>query len=403
MTTPARTRILAAASVALLGLTLSACDTVGPMAKEVAMTVKDNHTVNVTLAEKDGVDTCTTDTTEVRGGPVQVVITNESAQDISEVELLKDGTALAGRERLKPGNDPVFFVKKLEEGDYQLSCPGAEQELVDLTVTAPIVKSAGQVRALLQQGASDYKDYITTQVDDFVEQIDVLDTAVQSGDVEKAKDAYAQAQTTYQKVEGYAEGFTTEGFDSDAAKGQLVDLISGKVADSEAGQKGMAAVENAVFKAEKITDTTKSTVTELKTNVETLRTRVEDFEFDPSDLRDRAADLLDQVKTDKIEAAKASPAGLQLAEFAAKVEGAKAAFDSFEPALDAIAPEATAKAAEKFENVQTTIDALKDPDVRGGFQEWKGTVKAEHAEEITEAVDSLREPLAKLRERVQSV
>src|SRR4051794_10944732 len=91
--------------------------------------------VNVTMANDGGSDTCTLDTDSVAAGPVTFTVTNESATGVTEVELLSDQKILGEKENLAPGLDPVSFTVTLGGGDYQIYCPGADPEMVPVTVT----------------------------------------------------------------------------------------------------------------------------------------------------------------------------------------------------------------------------------------------------------------------------
>lgn len=405
MTRTRLTRVLALASAALLTLTVTACSPETKDAvKDAADSAKEAHTVNVTLTNDGSADTCSVDSAEAAGGPVKITVTNESASGITEVELLQDQKILGEKENLAPGLDPVSFTVNLDGGDYQIYCPGAAEELTDLTVTGNAVKPTGDVRELLDQGVEDYKGYVTTQFSELVTSVDTLDQAVQDGDVEAAKEAYAQARPHYEKVESYVDGFVMEGFDATDNHGNLDYLIDMRESnlDPEVGWHGFHAIERDVFEGGEITDETKELSTELVENVGKIQEKGESLELAPEDLANGAAGLLEEVQSQKITGEEEAYSHLDLVDFAANVEGAQEAFASFKPALEEIAPDVTKQVSEEFYTVREKLGEYKDPDALGGYKTWDEETRTAHANELSEAVQSLQDPLSTLAEKVVS-
>ena len=78
---------------------------------------------------------CPADPASAPAGDVEFEITNQDADQVSEVELLHDGEVLAEKENLAVGLSGSFTIE-LEPGDYILECPGADQDETPFEVTA---------------------------------------------------------------------------------------------------------------------------------------------------------------------------------------------------------------------------------------------------------------------------
>ena len=179
--------------VAAAGLVLTACG--HPNATSSASKPGSGNAVKVTMANDGGKDGCALNTTSVPAGPVTFTVTNTNAPGITEVELLRDQRIIGEKENLAPGLDPVSFTVTLDGGSYQLYCPGAATEYQSLTVTgrAPAPPS-GTVASILGQGTKDYAAYVVGQIGQLNDAVKALDAAVQSGNLDAAKTAYAKAR-----------------------------------------------------------------------------------------------------------------------------------------------------------------------------------------------------------------
>jgi len=205
------------ALVAVGAVAASACGTTShsssPSATSNANGVK---TVNVTLANESGKDGCKLDMTSAPAGPVTFIVTNSSAPGISEMELLKDQRIIGEKENLAPGLNPVSFTATLDRGAYQVYCPGAATEYQDFTVTGQAPPApTGTVPSIVARGTKDYAAYVVSQVNQLNDAVKALDAAIQSGNMEAAKTAYAKARAYYEHAESSVEGFVIPGFAAD--------------------------------------------------------------------------------------------------------------------------------------------------------------------------------------------
>lgn len=360
-------------------------------------------TVNITLANDGGKDACKVDNGSVAAGPVTFNVTNKDAAGISEVELIKEQRILGEKENLAPGLDPVSFTVTLDGGKYQLYCPGAATEFVDFTVTGQAAPTpTGSTQTILNDGTKEYAAYVVGQINQLNDAVKQLDAAVQSGNVEAAKAAYAKARPYYERSESSVEGFVLPGFSVDDNAGNLdylIDMRESTPVDEKVGWKGFHAIERDLWGAG-ITPQTKALSTELVGNVGKLDGVVKDLQYKPEDLANGAADLLEEVQNTKITGEEEQFSHIDLVDFAGNVEGAQQAYASLRPGLEKIDPALVAQIDQQFQAVQTALDAYRDPSAPGGFKLWTPELRAADAPKLTAVIQPLHDSLSTVAQKV---
>src|SRR6201999_993338 len=98
----------------------------------------------------------------VNAGVVNFNVSNGGADGVSEAELLSGGRMLGEQENLSPGLSGGFSLR-LDNGKYQIYCPGASQEKFDFTVTGSAQGSWKDNPALVK-AMTDYGTWINQQV-----------------------------------------------------------------------------------------------------------------------------------------------------------------------------------------------------------------------------------------------
>ncbi len=391
--------IVASASLAAVSLSLAACGTGGgDGAKAAGSASAGANTVNITMENKDGKDVCTTSATEVAAGPATFNVENKSASSIIEVELLQENRILGEKENLAPGLAPVSFSVNLDGGDYELYCPNGDPEEIDFKVTGEAVKPSGDTRTLLEAGAKDYGAYVQDQVGYMVDATKKLSEAVDSGDVDAAKKAYATARPFYEKAESAVEQFGNPK-DNSQFLDYLIDMRASNI-DKKVGWSGFHAVERDLWKSGKITDGTKKYAKDLAANTVKLDDIVKKLTYTPEDLANGAAGLLEEVQTNKITGEEEAFSHLDLLDFQANVEGAAQAFSNLKPGLEKIDADLVKQIDEQFKNVDTTLDGYRDKSVPGGFKAWTPELRKSDSKKLSQSVQKLQDPLAKLAEKI---
>jgi iron uptake system component EfeO len=388
----------------LAAVALAACSSGGSGTATSAAPVSNGAAqVAITLASNGGSDSCALDNATAPAGPVTFTVTNKSSTAITEIELQSDQRILGEKENLAPGLSPVSFTVTLGGGTYQIYCPGASQETVPFTVTGDAApQPTGGAASLLADGTTGYASYVTGVVADMVTAVGNLKTAVDSGNVADAQAKYALARPFYEKIESDVDGFVLDGFDPTDNHGNLDYLIDmrGSNLDPAVGWHGFHAIEKDLFQAGAITDSTKQLADELQTNVNTLSTLAAGLTYKPEDLANGAADLLEEVQSEKIKGEEEAFSHIDLVDFAANVEGAQQAFAFLQPGLKEIDPDLTSQVSAQFDAVNAVLDTYRDASQLGGYVIYTPALQASDAAKLSQTVQGLQEPLSQIAEKV---
>jgi iron uptake system component EfeO len=401
-----RTVRVAAGLAGLAGavaLVASGCSGDGDAAPQQQATSSGGATkVDVTLTAASGADACELSATSVPAGPVTFTVTNKDSAAITELEVLSGDRIVGEKENLAPGLAPVTFTATLGGGKYQVYCPGAQTDTVDLTVTGKAATPTGGVQDVLAQGTRTYGTYVDGQIADMVTAVKALQAAVDSGDVAAAQKAYAAARPFYEKVESDVEGFVLPGTDPTDNSGNLDYLVDMRASnlDPAVGWHGFHAVERDLFEKKAISAGTTKLAAELTANVGTLSDLASGLTYKPEDLANGAAGLLEEVQANKIKGEEEKYSHLDLVDFAANVEGAEQAFANLEPGLETIDPDLTKQVTAQFDAVKQTLTAYEDPAALGGYEAWTPELRKADAAKLSQSVQALQEPLSRIAEKV---
>jgi iron uptake system component EfeO len=364
------------------------------------------NAVKVTMANNGGKDGCALDTTSVAAGPVTFTVANTGAPGITEMELLRDQRIVGEKENLAPGLDPVSFTITLDGGSYQLYCPGASTEYQTLTVTgrAPSAPT-GTVASILDQGTKDYAAYIVNQIGQLDDGGKALDAAVQSGNVEAAKAAYAKARLFWERSESTVEGFVLPGFaagDNAGSLDYLIDMRASTPVDAKVGWKGFHAIERDLWQGNAITPATKALSTELVGNVGKLKNIVASLQYKPEDLANGASDLIEEVQNTKITGEEEAFSHIDLVDFSGNVEGAQQAYASLRPGLQKIDDNLVKQIDQQFQAVLSVLDGYRDPSALGGYRTYTPALQASDAPKLTAVIQPLHQSLSTVAQKVVS-
>jgi iron uptake system component EfeO len=364
------------------------------------------NAVKVTMANNGGKDGCVLDNTSVPAGPVTFTVANTSAPGITEMELLRDQRIVGEKENLAPGLDPVSFTVTLDGGSYQLYCPGASTEYQTLTVTGQAPAGpTGAVVAILTQGTKDYAAYIVNQIGQLTDGVKVLDAAVQSGNVDAAKTAYAKARLFWERSESTVEGFVLPGFtagDNAGSLDYLIDMRASTPVDAKVGWKGFHAIERDLWQGNAIAPGTKALSTELVGNVGKLKDIVATLQYKPEDLANGASDLIEEVQNTKITGEEEAFSHIDLVDFSGNVEGAQQAYASLRPGLLKIDENLVKQIDQQFQAVLRVLDGYRDPSALGGYRTYTPALRASDAPKLTAVIQPLHQSLSTVAQKVVS-
>lgn len=358
--------------------------------------------VTLTLTGDDG-GTCALDHTSAPAGPVTFTVTNVSATGITEVELQSELRIIGEKENLAPGLPASSFTVTLGGGTYTVHCPGAATESQPFTVTGEAAASpSGDVQDLLARGTAEYAKWVVSQTEEMHTSVETLAAAINSGDLTAAKKAYANSRPFYEKIEADVEGFVLPGHKLDDSAGSLdyrIDMRASSL-DESVGWMGYHAIERDLFSSGKITAKTKKYASGLVADVAKLVEVAKTLTFKPEDLANGAASLLEEVQSNKITGEEEAYSHLDLMDFANNLEGAQQAFAYLQPGLEQVDDALVDQVAAEFTKVDAALDALRDDSALGGYLPWTKANRDQHSRDLSQAVLSLQQPLAKIAEKV---
>jgi iron uptake system component EfeO len=406
-----RSRLMAVGATAMVAATaLAACSSSSSSAPAaaaagstgVAPVSNGASQVAITLTGDNG-GSCSLDDRTAKAGPVTFTVANKTATAITEVELQSNNRILGEKENLAPGLPAVSFTVTLGGGSYQVFCPGAQQETQSFTVTGqPTAQPSGSTTTVLATGTKGYATYVDGVVDAMVTATGTLQSDIDAGNLAKAKTEYPVARPFYERIESDVDGFVLPGFKATDNAGNLDYLIDMRASnlDPKVGWHGFHAIEKDLFQSGKITAETKQQAAELSKNVTTLDKVVKTLSYQPEDLANGAADLLEEVQNTKITGEEEQFSHYDLVDFAGNVEGAQQAFAFLDPGMQKIDPTLAGQVNAQFTSVGKLLDTYRDGSVPGGYKLYTAALKASDAAKLSKAIQALQEPLSHIAEKV---
>ncbi|MDD0995384.1 iron uptake system protein EfeO [Pseudomonas sp. TNT2022 ID1044] len=239
----------------------------------------------------------------------------------------------------------------------------------------------------LVQPISDYKIYVTEQLDELASHTRQFTDAVKQGDLATAKKLYAPTRVYYESIEPIAELFS----DLDAS-------IDSRVDDHEKGVTaedftGFHRIEYSLF-SQNSTKGLGDLADGLDKDVKDLQTRVANLTFPPEKVVGGAAALVEEVAATKISGEEDRYSHTDLYDFQGNIDGAKKIVDLFRPQIEKQDAAFVAKVEKNFTTVNTILAKYKTRD--GGFETYD-KVKENDRKALVGPVNTLAEDLSTLR------
>jgi len=360
-------------------------------------------------------DTCVVSESAAPAGTVTFEITNNGT-DVNEFEILADDKLriVGEKENVTPGQT-VSYVAQLGPGTYYTACKfqliGAPTGLAEFTVTGEASAVSGDEQELSDQAVTNYVSYIKSQVAELVPQVSAFATAYAGGDDETARNLFALARVSYERIEPTAEAFgdldpkidyrevdaVAEGLDWTGFHRIEKDLWP--PAEGDLNSDGTSA----------FLDWTPSTVQQrqdyavgLVADVQELSDLVNasDFTVSLADISNGAIGLLDEVAVGKISGEEDWWSHTDLYDFFANVQGAEVAFGNVKD----IAAGKGADGAALVDDIESEFAALEAllaqyGSLETGFADYS-TVTEDQRRELSDQVNALAEPLSNLTHTV---
>lgn len=372
---------------------------------------KNHVTVNITD------DTCDVSTSSVASGTVRFTLNNKGTVR-NEFEILAtDKLRIIGeRENLGPGTS-VDYTVTLEPGNYFTACKknmiGALVGTKAFTVTdsgnhATVDPGEQELR---DEATANYLAYVRDQVGQLVAATEEFAAAYRAKNYEKARELYAPTRQYYERIEPTAEQFG----DLDPA---LDERYYDYQEDNEKGDRewtGWHVLEADLWpntetvevdgvqtpRPPALTDEQREAqIDALVENTKKLYEEVysPEFEITLSDISNGAIGLLEEVAISKITGEEEAFSHTDLWDFQANVEGAQVAFGNVEKL-------AKMKDPKLAEEIQTRLNEMNAELARyksgNGYVSYD-TLTETQKKDLSDKVNALRRPLAKLTEALLS-
>ncbi len=381
-------------------VTLSACTANEPANDAAGEGSGNGGPIEVTITD----DKCDVAVSEVPSGTVSFTLANEGTVR-NEFEILaEDQLRIVGeRENLGPGTTTDYRLL-LEPGTYYTACKtnmvGALVDVREFTVTdsGEEVTVSADDQQLIDDAVTNYTAYVRDQAGQLLEATKNFAEVYTSGNDEEARELYAPTRMYYERIEPTAEAFgdIDPALDEREADYQEAD-------DTEDRQwTGWHVIEKDLWRPEGYAGLTEEEAKEmadkLVADTQELYDLVysDDFKIGIDDVSNGAIALLEEVATTKITGEEEAFSHTDLYDFQANLEGAQVAFGNVEPLAKKNDPELTDTIHARFDELQAELDKYRDGD---GFVSYEDVDKKER-KELSDKVDALRVPLAKLTEAI---
>ena len=321
------------------------------------------------LTVDSSADACTLSATEAPSGNIVFTVTN-TGDDVTEFYLLaEDGLRIVSEvENIGPGisRDLVLTAKA---GQYVTACkPGMIGDGIrsDFTVTdsGKDIEPTGAVADQIALASTNYVAYVKDQTEQLLEGTQEFVTAYKAGDDEAAKALYAPVRVHWERIEPVAESF-----------GDLDPKMDLREADLEEGQEwtGWHLLEKDLWQP---APEANGGETYVALTPEQRAQYADQLLADTQELFDRTheASFADGIDAPAIG------------------NGAKVAYDGLRDVVSAKDEKLATTLDERFQALQGLLDEQRQGD---GFVLYTD-LTPEQVKALSQAVDSLSEPLSQL-------
>ncbi|MER6851092.1 iron uptake system protein EfeO [Streptomyces flaveolus] len=341
----------------------------------------------VTVTAKD--DACDVSTKQFPAGHVELAIENKGSK-VTEVYLLfPDDRVVTERENIGPGTKQRVTAE-VKAGDYRIACkPGMKGKGIRQDVKATGGKAAER-DPRLDGAVAAYRQYVQQQADETLPKAEAFAKAVQAGDLEAAKKAYAPSRIGWERTEPVAESFGDIDPKVDVREDGLED---GQ--DPATDWTGWHRLEKALWQDKKIGDREKELAGALVTDLKDWQNRVGTADITPTSMANGAKELLDEVATGKVTGEEERYSHTDLVDFKGNVEGAQKSYELLKPVAQENHAALTADLDKQFAALDKLLDQYRPGPTSYEFTSYDKVGKAER-KELSDAVNALAEPLSKL-------
>lgn len=302
-------------------------------------------------------DGCSPGSIEAAAGKVVFEVTN-GGPDVGEFEVLSGTRVVDEVENIVPGF-VINFTTRLDGGSYDLICYTLQAPRGTLAVSggaAPTRPPSAVVDADTLSGyQAAYSEYVRAEAAALVTAIEPFVTAIEAGDLEAAKAAYAPSRPHWERIEPVAELFS----DLDTRMDAREEDFALDVDDPEF--VGWHRLEKGLW-ADATTDGLSPVAVGLRNDVNELKQRLDELDIEPRVMARGAGELIEEVAQSKLTGEEDRYSEADLWSIEANVAGSKKIVDILRPTLETVDAAWLERADAAFADVDEVIAKYRDGD-----------------------------------------
>ncbi|GIH78561.1 iron uptake system protein EfeO [Planobispora longispora] len=325
---------------------------------------------------------CKVAVSEVAAGTSTFAVTNGGSK-VTEFYVYAPGDrVMAEVENIVPGLTRELVVE-LPAGTYETACkPGMVGKGIRNPLTVTGEHRPLNADAKLAEATASYKRYVKSQSDTLLVKTQEFVDAVKAGEIDKAKALYPVSRTYWERIEPVAEIF-----------GDLDPAIDAREADLAEGEEwtGFHKIEKDLWITKDVSEDG-PVADKLIADVKTIVEKANAAELTPLNLANGAKELLDEVATGKITGEEDIWSHTDLWDFAANLQGSKAAVQSLRPVLEERAPDLVKTLDEKFAAAEAELGAHQ----KGDGWRLHDELSKEELKQLSDVINALAEPISRI-------
>jgi len=333
---------------------------------------------------------CQPSSIEAASGRVVFEVTN-GGSDAGEFEILSGDRVVDEVENIVPGF-VVNFATHLDGGDYELVCYQLHSPRGTLAISGGVAvrPSSAVVDAATLAGYQDvYETYVRDQAAELVTQLEPFVAAVEAGDLEAAKAAYAPSRPAWERIEPVAELFS----DLDTRMDAREEDFAGGVEDPEF--VGWHRLEKGLW-ADGTTDGLAPIAASLRTDAADLQGRLAEMDIEPRVIARGAGELIEEVAQSKLTGEEDRYSEADLYSISANVDGSRQIVSILRPTLETLDAAYVQGVDDAFAGVDEVIGRYANGD---GYQPFSA-ISDDDLKALQARMAKLSEVLAELPGRL---
>ena len=331
------------------------------------------RTVNVAITNAG----CEPATLKLASGPTTFVVTNKGSSKATEYEVIQGGRTLAEVENVADGLTRRFSLT-LQPGRYTLRCTGADNENAALTVSGARANAA--LAPDLQRGVDGYRAFLERETASLVDRR-----------ASACAPRWPAATSPRRSARTPSRACPTSASSRWPSPSATSIRASTRAPTTCPSRSGRAFTRSSAGSGCRRRPTGTAKLADgLVTDSRELQRLVRTVKLEPAQVGNGANELLGEVSKSKITGEEERYSHIDLLDFQANVEGARAAFDAIRPALAGKDPELVTEIERRF----GLVDAALRPHARGdGFVPYTELRKPQ-VRRLSVVIDALAEPLS---------